>query len=552
MKILIVDDEIKPLNMIIDRIDDLKKRVNDYSSVEYRSAMDMGSVNTLCDENTFDLALVDYSWDDNSTDGYKIAKFLKDKFPNIFVVIVSANTEHFVKLKTAESESNTNYIDLYQPKPITNIRDIEMAIKLANLYNEKKTLEKKLIASRAMNMFITKYEKTLTDKQKDFLHLEKPIIYYNQNFETCLEKASKAASSDASVIITGETGVGKELIASLVREKGYRKNRPLIAVNCSAIPSELIESELFGHEKGSFTGAHTMKKGKFEIANNGTLFLDEIGDMSLSAQAKVLRALQEKKIVRVGGTKEIPVDVRIIAATRKNLKKEMEIGNFRDDLFFRLNVISIHVLTLKERGQKDIELLSHYFLFENCIENSKNINFDSDSLKKLISTNYNFPGNIRELENMIERLVIFADKNISINLLENHVPELFRQYTTKINSDSSKKNIIDNKNMLREFFEDYELDPVRKELQKYEDKYNILFNEFLEGYKNYKSLKPPTIKDVSKSFGYSWNHITQRFSKDNESSKQRRQIARYLFINELTEFKIKAYNPFNNIIKKGE
>ncbi len=222
----------------------------------------------------------------------------------------------------------------------------------------------------------------------------------------------KVAPTDAKVLVTGGNGSGKELVAKWLHEKSNRSSGPLIEVNCAAIPSELIESELFGHEKGSFTSAIAQRKGKFELAEGGTLFLDEIGDMSLSAQAKVLRALQENKITRVGGDKEIKVNVRVVAATNKNLEKEIEKENFRRDLFHRLNVIPIHVPSLDER-KEDIPLLSDYFLDLICEE--------MGIAKKLITDeaiaalqNRNWHGNIREFRNVIERLIILGDKEISI------------------------------------------------------------------------------------------------------------------------------------------
>jgi len=221
----------------------------------------------------------------------------------------------------------------------------------------------------------------------------------------------KIATTDARVLITGENGTGKELVAHAIHKQSKRRKIPMIEVNCAAIPSELIESELFGHEKGSFTSAHKQKKGKFELADQGTLFLDEIGDMSLSAQAKVLRALQENKITRVGGEKEIKVDVRIIAATNKNLKDEIKNKNFREDLLHRISVIPIHVPSLKDR-KTDIPILIDYFLEKICTENGivkKGI--DQDAIELLI--NYNWPGNIRELRNVIERLIILSEDHIT-------------------------------------------------------------------------------------------------------------------------------------------
>ena len=221
----------------------------------------------------------------------------------------------------------------------------------------------------------------------------------------------KISETNARVLITGQNGTGKELVAHAIHQQSKRRKIPMIEVNCAAIPSELIESELFGHEKGSFTSAHKQKKGKFEMADQGTLFLDEIGDMSLPAQAKVLRALQENKITRVGGEKEIKVDVRIIAATNKNLREEIERKTFREDLLHRISVIPIHVPSLKER-EEDIPILVDYFLELICKENgiTKKI-INKDALTLL--TKHNWPGNIRELRNVIERLVILSGEKIT-------------------------------------------------------------------------------------------------------------------------------------------
>ncbi|MBJ05400.1 MAG: response regulator [Flavobacteriales bacterium] len=224
---------------------------------------------------------------------------------------------------------------------------------------------------------------------------------------------NKIAPTDARVLITGENGTGKELVAHEIHKLSARHKIPMIEVNCAAIPSELIESELFGHEKGSFTSAHKQKKGKFELADQGTLFLDEIGDMSLSAQAKVLRALQENKITRVGGEKEISVNVRIIAATNKNLKTEIQNNNFREDLLHRISVIPIHVPSLKNRKQ-DIPLLINHFLDKICKEHGiSKKEIENSAIKEL--TNYSWPGNIRELRNVIERLIILSDDIITCN-----------------------------------------------------------------------------------------------------------------------------------------
>jgi two-component system, NtrC family, nitrogen regulation response regulator NtrX len=228
--------------------------------------------------------------------------------------------------------------------------------------------------------------------------------------ESVKEIIEKVAPTDARVLITGPNGSGKELVARWLHEKSRRSNGPMVEVNCAAIPSELIESELFGHEKGSFTSAIKQRLGKFELAEGGTLFLDEIGDMSLSAQAKVLRALQENKITRVGGDKEINVNVRVLAATNKNLRKEIEENRFREDLYHRLSVIVVKVPALNERTG-DIPLLVDKFLDDIAEEyGSKKKAIHADALTALQS--YNWTGNIRELRNVVERLVIMAADEI--------------------------------------------------------------------------------------------------------------------------------------------
>jgi DNA-binding NtrC family response regulator len=230
------------------------------------------------------------------------------------------------------------------------------------------------------------------------------------------EMIERVAPTDARVLVTGPNGTGKELVARWIHAKSNRSNMPLIEVNCAAIPSELIESELFGHEKGAFTSAIKQRKGQFELADGGTLFLDEIGDMSHSAQAKVLRALQENKITRVGGEKEISVDVRIITATNKNLREEIEKGNFREDLYHRLSVIIIQVPSLNERID-DIPILADHFLSLVCNEYGmpkKQIEGGAIEVLKQI----NWTGNIREFRNVIERLVILCDKTIKAEDVE--------------------------------------------------------------------------------------------------------------------------------------
>ena len=225
------------------------------------------------------------------------------------------------------------------------------------------------------------------------------------------EMIQKVATSDARVLITGPNGAGKELVAHAIHAQSDRSKGPMIEVNCAAIPSELIESELFGHVKGSFTGANKDKQGKFELANNGTIFLDEIGDMSLVAQAKVLRALQESKVSPVGSDKEIKVDVRVLAATNKNMQQEIEAGKFREDLYHRLSVIEIYVPPLDER-KEDIQLLvSHFAKVISEEHGTAQKEFSADAVKAL--ENFSWTGNIRELRNVVERLIILGSNPVS-------------------------------------------------------------------------------------------------------------------------------------------
>ena len=250
----------------------------------------------------------------------------------------------------------------------------------------------------------TKALKKVVSRKYQMIGSSKPMMEIHDMIE-------KVAPTNARVLIEGENGTGKELVARQLHELSNRSYAPFIEVNCAAIPSELIESQLFGHEKGSFTSAIKMKKGDFELANNGTLFLDEIGDMSLSAQAKVLRALQENKITRVGGESEINVNVRVIAATNKNLKEEIQKGNFREDLYHRLSVIIINVPPLRDRTD-DIPELIEYFVQNISSEMGKSVpRFTQDAIEEL--QKYRWTGNIRELHNVIERLVILCGNEIS-------------------------------------------------------------------------------------------------------------------------------------------
>jgi two-component system nitrogen regulation response regulator NtrX len=245
------------------------------------------------------------------------------------------------------------------------------------------------------------------------------IIGDSPSIELVKTTIDRVAPTDARVLVLGPNGTGKELVARWLHEKSQRSSKPIVEVNCAAIPPELIESELFGHEKGAFTSAHKQRIGKFEQAHEGTLFLDEIGDMSLSAQAKVLRALQENRITRVGGEKEIPVDVRIVAATNKNLRAEIEAGRFREDLFHRLAVIIINVPSLNDR-KEDIPLLVNHFIRQICKEYGIGVKAIRSDAMDLLQT-VNWTGNIRELRNVVERLIILSEKEITAAAVRNYV-----------------------------------------------------------------------------------------------------------------------------------
>lgn len=312
--------------------------------------------------------------------------------PDIPIIMISGHGN----IETAVEAVKKGAYDFIQKPPDLNrlLITIRNAMERNSLVNETKTLKRKAF------------------KAQDMIGESQPIKRIKETIE-------KVGPTEARVLITGENGVGKELVARWLHEKSNRADGPLVEVNCAAIPSELIESELFGHEKGSFTSAIKQRIGKFEQANGGTLFLDEIGDMSLSAQAKVLRALQEGKITRVGADKDINVDVRVIAATNKDLMKEVEAKNFRLDLYHRLSVILIHVPSLNER-KDDIPLLVDKFLEDICDDYGIAKKVISEDALKLLHE-YNWTGNIRELRNVVERLVILSAKHITKEDIKNYV-----------------------------------------------------------------------------------------------------------------------------------
>ena len=349
-------------------------------------------------------------------EGYKMAG--KKNYDLIFCDIKMPKIDGIETLKNIVKNNISSPVVM-----ISGHGDIETAVQTLKIgafdYIEKPLDLNRVLkcVKNALNNNHLKKENTIL---KNKIKSKSEIIGQSQEIKSILELIVKVANSNARVLITGPNGTGKELVANQIHEKSGRNRNLFVEINCAAIPSELIESELFGHEKGAFTSAFKDKIGKFEEASNGTLFLDEIGDMSLSAQSKVLRALQENKITRVGSNKSISVNPRIIAATNKNLKKEIENGNFREDLFHRLNVIPIEVPSLKERNE-DIPILCRYFIEKICKEQGvkqKKISAKAiNELKKMKWT-----GNIRELRNVVERLIILTDKDIDLEDIKKYVP----------------------------------------------------------------------------------------------------------------------------------
>ncbi len=385
-RILVVDDD-RGIRSTLRDILEMEK-------YEVQEAVDGLDCLVKIKQSKYDVIILDVKMP--KMDGMEVIEKIQSLQPDLPVVMISGHGN----IDTAVESVKKGAFDFIQKPPDLNrlLITIRNAQDKSCLITEKKVLQRKISKKKTID-----------------------IVGESEAINQIHKTIELVAPTDARVLIHGENGTGKELVARWIHEKSGRNDKPLIEVNCAAIPSELIESELFGHEKGSFTSAHKSRAGKFELAHEGTLFLDEIGDMSLSAQAKVLRALQENRITRVGGDKEIAVNVRVIAATNKDLKAEIAKGNFREDLYHRLAVIIVKVPSLRDR-RTDIPLLVEHFTRIICSEYSiPEKKFASSAIKEL--QKHNWSGNIRELRNVVERLIILSGSTVKVEEVMQNVPQ---------------------------------------------------------------------------------------------------------------------------------
>jgi two-component system response regulator AtoC len=380
-KILIVDDEAIVRESLRDWLND--------ASYQVFTAEDGHQTLEILEKERPDIVIADLVMP--GMDGIELMKRAKDMLPDVEVIIITA----YGSIPTAISAIREGAYD-YIEKPFCPER-VELLI-------EKLVKHQRLIEENY----------SLLQKLEERYRFE-DIIAKSPKMQRVIEVIKVIAKSNATILITGDSGTGKELVARAIHSQSHRRSKPFVAVSCAALPESLLESELFGHEKGAFTGAYSQKKGKFEVANRGTLFLDEIGEMSANIQVHLLRVLEEKEFTRVGGNELIKVDVRVISATNKDIRKAVANGEFREDLYYRLNVVSVELPLLRER-EEDIPLLAQHFLRKFAAENQKEIaGFSPEATDFLLK--YEWPGNVRELENAIERAVILA-KSSSIEVAD--------------------------------------------------------------------------------------------------------------------------------------
>lgn len=414
-KILIVDDEKSIRNTL--------KEILEYEKYKVEEAEDGAKGYDMIMNNHYDVVLLDIKMP--KMDGIEVLEKASAENPDTPFIMISGHGT----LETAVECVKKGAYDYLQKPPDLNrlLITVRNALDKSNLITETKVLKRKVSKSR-------------------------DIVGESPAIKKILETIERVAPTDARVLVTGENGTGKELVARWLHEKSNRSKGPLVELNCAAIPSELIESEMFGHEKGAFTSAIKQRIGKFEQANGGTLFLDEIGDMDLSAQAKVLRALQEGKITRVGGDKEIKVDVRVVAATNKDLLAEIDAKRFRMDLYHRLSVILLHVPSLNDR-KEDIPLLADRFVKEICEDYGMPIKKITPSAFEALSQ-FDYTGNIRELRNIVERLVILSGDKITDEDVSNYVSNAVSAKSPKMLFDQFEKFQDFKEYMERMFIED--------------------------------------------------------------------------------------------------
>jgi two-component system NtrC family response regulator len=370
----------------------------------------------LIKQYTVDIVLSDFKMPDKT--GLEVLEEVKSINPEINFVIITA----YSTVENAVKAMRLGAYD-YISKPV-DLDELDIMIE-------------KIIEHRNLKSEIKDLRSQLQEK-----HKLTSIISHSPRMEEVLSLASRAADSNASILITGENGTGKEVLAKAVHYISQRKESPFVAVNIPALSENLLESELFGHEKGSFTGADRMRKGRFEIAGGGTIFLDEIGDIPPSMQVKLLRVLQEREIERVGGTEKIPVDVRIISATNRNLEQKIKEGTFREDLFYRLNVVTINVPPLRERKEDILPLIEFFIKKYSEQNNREEIEISREAVDNLLK--YNFPGNVRELENIIERAVVLSRGSlVTVNDLPMNIKGFKEETEIKDDQDETMNNKVE-------------------------------------------------------------------------------------------------------------
>lgn len=410
-RLLIIEDD-----ELLQRI--LKDRCTDHGKFDCYTASSGAEGLRIAGEVCIDIVLLDLHLPDMS--GKDVLERLKEEDPYIEIVIITGHGTIELAVELIKSGAAD-----FLTKPVEFGR---LFITLQNIL-EKQSLLKNL-------SFFKKIQKS-----SEYVGVE------SEKSKILMNNVGKASESDTTILIQGESGTGKEVIARMIHNLGKRKNYPLVKVDCAVIHDTLIQSELFGHEKGAFTGAANLKRGKIELGNNGTLFFDEIADLKENMQGKFLRIIQEKEFERVGGVKPITVDIRIIAATNRSLKEMVEDGEFREDLFYRLNVIVIDVPPLRER-KEDIPVLAHYFFGRISTELNKKIRKIDKKIFEAFE-NYHWPGNVRELKNVVERLLVYSENG---SILFKDLPGDIRRASLKVlNSEIQYKNAV--KNFKKEFIE---------------------------------------------------------------------------------------------------